>query len=168
MAKTETEPLGRQARPELSVVLPVWNGEHSLGKLLPSLSAVLESLGVEEAEVVVVLPPGDPVAPQVERGGGRVVTFAEPGYGHALNAGLGAARGRWIATMDADFSHPPEFLRTLWLRRRDADVLIASRYVPGSFAEMPLSRRILSRLLNRVYRATLALPHTDLSSAFRM
>ena len=47
-------------------------------------------------------------------------------------------------------------------------MLIASRYVPGSFAEMPLSRRILSRLLNRVYRATLALPHTDLSSAFRM
>jgi ubiquinone/menaquinone biosynthesis C-methylase UbiE len=33
---------------------------------------------------------------------------------------------------------------------------------------MPLSRRIASRGLNRLYRTTLALPHRDLSSAFRM
>src|SRR5205809_311088 len=33
---------------------------------------------------------------------------------------------------------------------------------------MPLSRRILSRALNRLYRTTLALPHRDLSSGFRM
>lgn len=161
-----TDPGGE--RPQLSVVIPVWNGEHALGKLLPSLSTVLESLAVEGTEVLVVLPPGDPVAPQVERAGVRVVTFADPGYGAALTAGLRGARGEWIVTMDADFSHPPEFIRTLWLRRREADVLIASRYVPGAFAEMPLSRRILSRMLNRVYRATLALPHRDLSSAFRM
>jgi dolichol-phosphate mannosyltransferase len=156
------------ASPQLSVVIPVWNGEHALGKLLPSLFPVLASLDAGPADVVVVVPSGDPVSPQVERAGGRIVTVAEPGYGPSLNAGLRAARGRWIVTMDADFSHPPEFIRTLWLRRREADVLIASRYLPGSFAEMPLSRRVLSRLLNRVYRATLALPHRDLSSAFRM
>jgi SAM-dependent methyltransferase len=123
---------------------------------------------VGPAEIVGVAAPGDPVGPLVRRHGARVETFSEPGYGNALNAGLAAARGRWIVTMDADFSHPPEFIRTLWLRRREADVLIASRYVAGAFAEMPLSRRVASRLLNRVYRATLALPHRDLSSAFRM
>src|SRR5204863_9164929 len=81
---------------------------------------------------------------------------------------LAAARGRWIVTMDADFSHHPEFIRTLWLRRREAEVLIASRYVAGAYAAMPLTRRVLSRTLNRIYRTTLALPHRDLSSAFRM
>jgi SAM-dependent methyltransferase len=155
-------------RVALSVVVPVWNGEHSLGKLLPRLFAALQSTVTGPSEVVVVLPPDEPVARLVESAGAKAVTFDGFGYGHALNAGLQAARGTWIVTMDADFSHHPEFIRTLWLRRREADVLIASRYVPGAYAAMPLSRRIASRALNRLYRLTLALPHQDLSSAFRM
>jgi len=153
---------------DLSVVVPVWNGEHNLGKLLPRLADTLSTLKSGPAEVIVVLPAGDPAESFVERAGARVVRFDEPGYGGALNAGLAASRGTWIVTLDADFSHHPEFIRTLWLRRREADVLIASRYVPGAVAEMPLSRRFLSRLLNRIYRTALALPHNDLSSAFRM
>ncbi|TMK83509.1 MAG: methyltransferase domain-containing protein [Actinobacteria bacterium] len=154
--------------PELSVVIPVWNGEHSLGKLLPRLSTVIEATVPRQSEVIVALPDGDPAAALVERSGGHVVPFKNAGYGAALNAGLAAARGRWVITMDADFTHSPEFVRTLWLRRREADVLIASRYVPGAVAEMPLSRRVLSRTLNRLYRTVLALPHRDLSSGFRM
>ncbi|MBA3727867.1 MAG: methyltransferase domain-containing protein [Actinobacteria bacterium] len=154
--------------PELSVVIPVWEDEHSLGRLLPRLSRVLASTVTGPTEIVVALPDSEPVAALVEQAGARVVTVAEPGYGRALNAGLAAARGRWVVTMDADFSHHPEFIRTLWLRRRSAEVLIASRYVPGAYAAMPLSRRLASRALNRVYRTALALPHRDLSSGFRM
>ncbi len=153
--------------PDLSIVVPVWNGEHSLGRLLPRLRSVLESIG-GETEIVVVLPPEEPVAELVERFGARVEEFKGGGYGQALNAGLAAARGRWVVTMDADFSHHPEFIRTLWLRRREADILIASRYVAGAYAEMPVSRRLASRTLNRLYRTTLALPYHDLSSGFRM
>jgi len=161
-------PESKTVLPELSVVVPVWNGEHSLGKLLPRLSEVLEATVPGRSEIIVVLPPGDPVEALAQRSGARVARFEDPGYGNALNAGLAAAEGRWVITMDADFSHHPEFIRTLWLRRREADVLIASRYVAGAYASMPLSRRVLSRALNRLYRTTLALPHSDLSSAFRM
>jgi dolichol-phosphate mannosyltransferase len=152
----------------LSVVIPLWNGEHSLGKLLPRLCEVLSSVIGEATEILVATPKDDPVGLLVERYGGRVVHFDEQGYGHALNSGLASARGQWVVTMDADFSHHPEFIRTLWLRRREADVLIASRYVPGAFAEMSLSRRVASRAINRVYRTTLSLPYRDLSSGFRM
>jgi glycosyltransferase involved in cell wall biosynthesis len=161
-------PDSRSIPPQITVVIPVWNGEHSLGRLLPRLSSTLQSLRAGPFEMLVVVPPDDPVAPQAQRAGARVVHFDQPGYGHALNAGLAAALGNWVVTMDADFSHNPEFIRTLWLRRRDADILIASRYVPGAYAAMPISRRLASRVLNRVYRTTLALPHQDLSSAFRM
>jgi glycosyltransferase involved in cell wall biosynthesis len=163
-----TRPNPRGGLPELSVVIPVWNGEHSLGRLLPRLSSVLASTVPGATEVLVVLPPDEPVARLAEQAGARVVSFTEPGYGHALNAGLGAARGRWVVTMDADFSHSPEFIRMLWQRRNEGDILIASRYVHGAYAAMPISRRILSRLLNRIYRTALALPHQDLSSGFRM
>jgi dolichol-phosphate mannosyltransferase len=158
-----------QATPiELSVVIPVWNGEHSLGRLLPRVSAVLASAVGQPAEILVATPKDDTSGELVERAGGRVVHYDEPGYGHALNAGLANARGHWVVTMDADFSHHPEFIRTLWLRRREADVLIASRYVSGAVAEMSMSRKIASRVLNRVYRTTLSLPYRDLSSGFRM
>jgi dolichol-phosphate mannosyltransferase len=161
-------PETRPTRPDLSVVVPVWNDEHSLGRLLPRLFAVLSSAVPGPTEVLVVLPPDDPVASLVERAGARVARFQRPGYGQALNAGLAAATGEWIVTMDADFSHHPEFIRTLWLRRESAEVLIASRYVPGAYASMPISRRVASRVLNRIYRASLALPYSDLSSGFRM
>ena len=153
---------------ELSVVVPVWNDEHSLGKLLPRLAETLGSTVDGPTEVVVAVPKGDPAAGIAERMGARAVEFDGTGYGRALSAGLQATTGNWVVTMDADFSHHPEFIRTLWLRRRDADVLIASRYVAGAYAEMPWSRRVLSRTLNRIYRTALALPHEDLSSAFRM
>jgi len=158
----------RDDRPLLSVVIPVWNGEHNLGRLLPRLGATLASTIHGATEVIVALPPNDPVGALAAQAGARVVGFEGQGYGHALNAGLAASRGQWVVTMDADFSHHPEFIRTLWLRRREGDVLIASRYVSGAFAAMPWSRRVLSRTLNRVYRTALALPYHDLSSAFRM
>jgi dolichol-phosphate mannosyltransferase len=166
--KTRNRSQARSSRVDLSVVIPVWNGEHSLGKLLPRLAQTLATTVHGNTEVVVVMPEGEPAARLVEEAGDRVVFFEGPGYGSALNAGLGAAGGEWVVTMDADFSHTPEFVRTLWLRRNEAEVLIASRYLPSSYATMPLTRRLLSRALNRVYRTTLALPYSDLSSAFRM
>ncbi len=158
---------GRDDRPDLSIVIPVWNGVHNLGRLLPRLFRALRTLPAP-SEVLVVLPKDDPMGRLVEESGARVVSLPEPGYGASLNAGLAASRGRWVVTMDADYSHHPEFVRTLWLNRQSADVLIASRYVAGAYAAMPLSRRIASRVLNGIYRTALALPYRDLSSGFRM
>jgi SAM-dependent methyltransferase len=70
--------------------------------------------------------------------------------------------------MDADYSHDPDFLRTLWAARNDGELVIASRYVAGGYAYMPVFRRVLSRVLNAVSRSVLSLPFRDLSSGFRL
>src|SRR5206468_1432521 len=82
--------------------------------------------------------------------------------------GFAATTAPYIATMDADLSHRPVFVADLWRRRHEAEVLIASRYVPGGSAEMGWFRRLLSQILNRTYARALALPVRDLSSGFRM
>src|SRR5207249_4893832 len=92
----------------------------------------------------------------------------ERGYGGALLAGFAATTAPWILTMDADLSHRPVFAQELWKRRHEAEVLIASRYVPGGRADMDGLRRLLSHVLNRTYARVLALPVHDLSSGFRM
>jgi dolichol-phosphate mannosyltransferase len=153
---------------ELSIVIPVWGSAHNLARLIPGL---LGDLGpsVPRPEVVVAAgPSGREVAPLAEGLGARFVRAEHEGYGTILRAGLGAARGRHVITMDGDFSHRPGFVRTMWYHRDQGDVLIASRFVRGSYREMQLVRRVLSRLLNFVYRKILSLPFRDLSSGFRM
>jgi ubiquinone/menaquinone biosynthesis C-methylase UbiE len=70
--------------------------------------------------------------------------------------------------MDADYSHDPDFLETLWRRRDEAELVIASRYVPGGHADMPWGREVLSRVLNAVGRVVLAIPVRDMTSGFRL
>lgn len=70
------------------------------------------------------------------------------GLGTAVVAGFGAASAEILGVMDADFSHPPAFVPKMLavFRATDADVLVASRYVPGgSTPNWPFKRRVLSR-----------------------
>jgi len=90
------------------------------------------------------------------------------GFGHALRAGLQQARGTWIITVDPDFAGPMTFIGDLWARRHDAEVIVASRYVEGSAAEMPALRAAGSRVLNTVFRRILSLGVNDGSSAMRL
>lgn len=154
-----------EKQPEISVVIVVWGSEHNLPQVLPALRSTLQTL-VEDFEIVVS---GDANLRLIaERHGAAFITAEGPGYGHILRAGLRRARGPYIITMDGDFSHRPGYVRTMWNHRDRGEVLIASRYVRGSYAEMPFVRRLLSRVLNLLYRKSLALPHRDLSSGFRM
>src|ERR671935_1182720 len=153
--------------PELAVVIPAWNERENLELLLPALREVLDDLGVGAEIVVVDGGSTDGTREAAIRRGARVVVQTERGYGGALLAGFAATTAPWIVTMDADLSHRPVFLHELWNRRHDAEVLIASRYVPGGRAEMHGLRRVLSHALNRTYARVLALPLRDLSSGFR-
>jgi SAM-dependent methyltransferase len=78
------------------------------------------------------------------------------------------ATGEFIVTMDADLSHAPSVIARLWARRHEAEIVIASRYVEGGTAEMPWSRYVLSRVLNRVFSRGLGLRVGDMSSGFRL
>jgi ubiquinone/menaquinone biosynthesis C-methylase UbiE len=82
--------------------------------------------------------------------------------------GFSVAEGEFTLTLDADFSHDPFFLEDFWNARNTAEMIIGSRYVKGGAAEMPLFRKILSRILNAFFQKGLSLPFKDLSSGFRL
>lgn len=154
--------------PELSIVLPALNEEGSLRRVLPRLRAAFASLGLRGEIIVVDGRSTDDTAAVAEAEGARVLTQSGRGFGAALREGLCAARAPWVAVVDADGSHPPEVLARLWERRGEADLVIASRYVPGGSAAMPVQRHVLSRLLNVVSRLVLGLPVRDSSGGFRL
>ncbi|MEN0110606.1 MAG: polyprenol monophosphomannose synthase [Planctomycetota bacterium] len=82
---------------------------------------------------------------------------------HAIDAGYDA-----IATLDADWSHPPGRLPALLGLLDSADVAVGSRYVPGGrIVGWPWKRHVASRLVNATARWLLRLPTRDSSGAFR-
>lgn len=154
--------------PSLSIVIPLLDADHNLRQLVPSLKGGLGP-SVPPPEVIVSAGPRNSEVRSVARElGARFVAASSDGYGEVLRGGLAAASGEFVLTMDGDYSHQPGYVRTMWRHRHLAEVLIASRYVRGSFVEMSFSRRLMSRLLNFLYRKVLSLPYRDLSSAFRM
>ncbi|HVY62247.1 MAG TPA: glycosyltransferase, partial [Planctomycetota bacterium] len=153
---------------ELSIILPAWNEAENLPPLVKELRAALE--GVTTSYEIVVVDGGsrDGTADVARSLGCDVVLQKTPGYGGALREGFAAARGRYLCTLDADLSHPPTFIREMWRRRDEADLVVASRYIPGGAADMPRTREVLSKVLNRTFAELLTIPVADLSSGFRL
>jgi dolichol-phosphate mannosyltransferase len=153
---------------DLTVLLPVLNERDNLAVLLPRLARVLQGLGCRSEVLVVDGGSGDGTAETAAALGARVLRQQSPGYGGALKEGFAAAAGTYLLTLDADLSHDPNFIAKLWRARTRADLIIASRYVVGGVAIMPLGRRVLSQVLNRAFGVGLGLPVRDLSSGFRL
>lgn len=153
---------------ELSVVIPALNESNNLGLLLPSLRHALESFEMPHEVIVVDGGSADATREVARANGADVIGQIERGYGGALRAGFKRATGRYVITLDADGSHDPALLSTLWSARSTAEVVIASRYVRGGATEMPPFRYLLSRILNIAFRRGLSLPVADLSSGFRL
>jgi dolichol-phosphate mannosyltransferase len=153
---------------DLSVVIPALHEGPNLQVLLPLVRQVIDDLGIRY-ELLIVTQELDPeTVAAAKQAHAEIVEQEEKGYGGALLAGFERAGGEYLLTMDADLSHRPDFIRELWARRQDAEVSIASRYVPGGSAAMPRRRFLLSRVLNEFFRRGLDVPLRDLSSGFRL
>jgi dolichol-phosphate mannosyltransferase len=156
--------------PELSVVLPAYLEEDNLRLLLPRVAAVLETIGIT-AEVIVVdsSVPMDATADVASACGARAVA-REGGnsYGDAVRTGIAKARGEWVIFMDADGSHPPEWIAKLCAARDSHDLVIASRYIDHGFTENSWSLVLMSRVLNWTYSAALGIRVKDVSNSFRL
>jgi len=152
---------------ELSIILPAINEADNLSLLLPRLHDIAREIGPYE---ILVVDGGstDDTATRATRHGARVHFQVERGYGSALKEAFRLARGRYVVTMDADYSHDPYFIRDLFEARDRGAVVVASRYVPGGSSDVSGFRSVLSRILNAIFRRVLAIPVRDMSSGFRL
>lgn len=156
--------------PELTVALPAYEEGPNLANLLPRIQRIVNALGIR-AEVLVVDTevPRDETPAVCERAG--VTYLPRRGgslYSHAIRTALAASRGAWVVVMDSDGSHAPEFIQELWAARANADLVVASRFVPGGRTENPAILILLSWVVNVVFRFVLGLECADVSNSFRL
>ena len=117
--------------PEVSVVMPAYNEEESILKTLSCLSQSLTSRSVEI--IVVNNNSKDRTVDIVNSTGARCITETKQGITPARNAGLAAARGKYILNADADTLYPPNWIERM-VSPLESDQVCA---VYGRFAFVP-------------------------------
>ncbi len=93
------------------------------------------------------------------------------GLGAALRAGFAAARGEWIAALDADLTFRPETLKEMLAagRAADAGMVCGSPFLrPGDMDSIPWARRLPSLMMNALYRGLFGMAITSYTPMFRL
>lgn len=153
---------------DLSIILPVVNERDNLVVLIPRMRALMARERLDFEIVVIDGNSSDGTREAAAELGARVVSERRRGYAGAIETGFAEARGDYVLTLDADMSHEPAFVSKMWRARTQADIIIASRYVPGGIAYTSIVRDWLSRVLNFGLRRMLSMPVRDMSSGFRL
>ncbi len=154
----------------LSVVLPSYMEEENLRLLLPRMNNVLANL-VDKYEILVVdtVAPLDNTKDVCEQNEVRHISrMGGDSFGDAVRTGIKEAAGKHILFMDADGSHPPEFIPKLYEHSGNFDVVIASRYVEGGHTENTRILILMSKVLNMIYSVVLNLKCKDVSNSFKI
>ncbi|MGH2405567.1 MAG: glycosyltransferase [bacterium] len=125
--------------PSLSVVIPTRNERANIRPLLAVMQTALAGIDYEivfvddstdgTEQVLAAVAAANPGVSMVHRPQGR----GSRGLASAVVAGFARSRGEVIGVCDADLQHPPGTLAILARRlaETDADIVIASRYLPG-------------------------------------
>jgi dolichol-phosphate mannosyltransferase len=153
---------------DLSIILPVVNERDNLVVLIPRMRALMAREGIDFEIIVIDGNSSDGTREAATELGARVLPERRRGYAGAMETGFAEAHGDFVLTLDADMSHDPAFVSKMWRARNQADIIIASRYVPGGVAYTSLGRDWLSRILNFGLRRMLSMPVRDMSSGFRL
>jgi dolichol-phosphate mannosyltransferase len=156
------------------VIIPTYNERENLGSIVDRVR-----VSVPEAHVLVVddnspdgtgtladdLAAADAHIHVLHRTGKKGLGAAYiAGFRWALDEGFGA-----VVEMDADGSHQPEQLRFLLAALDHSDLVIGSRWVPGSYViNWPKSRQLLSRSGNAYARLILNIRLRDLTAGYRV
>ncbi len=135
----------------LSVVIPAYNEEDSVGDVIERVLAVepeLKKVGLDKLELIIVDDcskdrTAEIVKSYKDRGVVLLQHKVNRNYGGALKTGFRYAKGNYLAFMDADGTYPPEYYPKMFqaMIAQNADLVIGSR-MAGIESEMPFTRRL--------------------------
>ena len=118
--------------PLLSVVIPAFNEEHTIGDVISRLKATMQKISFNN-EIIVIDDCSRDRSAEIARSLNVTVYSLKRhmGKGYALRAGFRKAKGEIIATVDSDGSHRPEELPLLLMPilQDQADLVIGSRFL---------------------------------------
>jgi dolichol-phosphate mannosyltransferase len=155
---------------DLSITINAYREAENLAIMLPSIKAAAAAL-TPRYEILIVdtqEPMDDTAAICVAAGVRHVYRVGGNSYGDATRTVIAEARGAYILNMDADGSHSPQYLASLWAERERYDITIGSRYAPGGHTDNPLILIWMSYIVNLTFRIAFSIHAKDVTNSFRL
>ena len=160
--------------PTLSIVIPAYNEERFIGRLLELVQAVpLEPLGVTK-EIIVVDDCSNDRTSEIASAAAGVRVHRMPvngGKGRAVRAGIDLATGDYLIIQDADLEYDPQDYVPMVQALLDGrgDVVYGSRYLgKGRHAKQSLAAYLGGRSLSLVMLACTGHYITDTVTALKL
>jgi glycosyltransferase involved in cell wall biosynthesis len=155
----------------VSVVIPVFNEEVTVGNVVARTKKTLEQMGISYEILVVDDGSVDRSADIAQKLEAHVLRKAHQGKGFALRYGFRLARGEVVVTLDADGSHKPEEIPLIlrYLTEDRADFVIGSRFSNSedNKTKIPKINRTGNRLFNDLILYLTGARTSDSQSGFR-
>jgi glycosyltransferase involved in cell wall biosynthesis len=169
-ATASAQELSGSPAPEITVVIPCLDEAETIGRCIDKARASLVELGVDAEILVADNGSSDGSLEIAVARRARVVPVADRGYGHALAAGIAAARGRYVIMGDADDSYDFSGLEPFVCGLREGhDLVVGNRFQGGIRpGAMPfLHKHLGNPLLSFIGRRVFGTPSGDIYCGLR-
>ena len=154
----------------LSVIIPVYNEELTVGNVIDRVKLALQKIGLEYEIIVVDDHSYDHSLDVVREHYSKLFSLKQHlGKGYALRAGFAKAKGDIIVTIDSDGSHRPEELACVLtpVLKDKADLVIGSRYLNQKNVAARKLNAFGVRIFNFLIQLLTGTAITDSQSGFR-
>jgi glycosyltransferase involved in cell wall biosynthesis len=154
----------------LSIIIPVYNEELTIGNIIDRAENSLKKIGIAHEIIVVDDRSYDKSLQEAKKRKVRLFTLKQHlGKGYALRAGFAKAKGDIIVTIDSDGSHSPEELQRVLMPivKNRVDLVIGSRFLSQKNVAARKLNAFGVRIFNCLIQLFTGVAITDSQSGFR-
>jgi dolichol-phosphate mannosyltransferase len=162
---------------KLSVVIPAYNEEESIGETLHSLYKSLKNHGIDHEIWVTNDNSKDNTAivlAELQKEIPTLVFETNPGpngFGYAVRYGLERFTGDCVAVFMADMSDDPEDLVKYYrtMKAENVDAVFGNRWAEGGkVIDYPRHKKVINRVANLIVRMVMRINYSDTTNAFKL
>jgi glycosyltransferase involved in cell wall biosynthesis len=158
---------------KISVLAPAYNEEQHIRQFIEETGAVMDGLGLDYDIVVIDDGSTDRTAEIVRHLSSnprlKLVSYIRNmGKGYAVKQGFAHATGDLVLLIDTDMDISPRQIIGYISASELGDIVLASKWHPGSHTEMPLIRKLLSHGFNLTVTLLTGLRVRDTQSGMKV
>ena len=154
----------------ISVVIPAYNEENSIGNTIREIKRVMKKNKIDKNSEIIVVNDGstDNTAKVAEKFGAIVINNpSNQGYGFSLKRGIKESKNETIVITDADLTYPfdkvPEMLK---IKEKGFDLVVGAR--TGKYYKQSIFKSILRRLMKMLVEFVSGKKIKDINSGLRV